>query len=400
MNKKIEKLLLLTLIFVLLIGGSTIFNTNILSSIALQACESITSCDEEAAALGEEKKKLEEQLKDLQSQQDDLNAEMALLQQRVKVTEEELATIEHSIDVLLVEMARLETEIAQKEEDVSTLLRQQQKETNSNLYLTMLLSASSLSEFITKVNAVDTINNSKQKYIVSLQEDKNKLAEAHVQLNEKKIQVEENKAEYSRLLGAVDATLKKLREQAANTVDKIGDIEMSEDEINRQRRIVEGANRGGSGGAVGVPSADGWYLPAATGWLTCEIHCYADHIGTDFGMPIGTSVYAIADGVVVHTKYSTARTGYGTMITIAHNINGVPHISIYGHLSGINVQEGQVVSGGQLIGQSGNTGASTGPHLHVEIIHSTNVFVDKSFRRTHVVDARDVLPKPSPDWRW
>jgi len=85
------------------------------------------------------------------------------------------------------------------------------------------------------------------------------------------------------------------------------------------------------------------------------------HAGTDMAGPIGTPIYAPADGVVVHSGWLS---GYGRLIKIKHEF-GVE--TRYGHLSAIKVREGQRVSRGERIGDMGNSGRSTGPHLHYEI---------------------------------
>jgi murein DD-endopeptidase MepM/ murein hydrolase activator NlpD len=85
------------------------------------------------------------------------------------------------------------------------------------------------------------------------------------------------------------------------------------------------------------------------------------HAGTDFAAPIGTPVYATADGVVTHAGWLS---GYGRLIKIQHEF-GIE--TRYGHLNAIRVQVGQRVSRGERIGDMGNSGRSTGPHLHYEV---------------------------------
>ena len=85
------------------------------------------------------------------------------------------------------------------------------------------------------------------------------------------------------------------------------------------------------------------------------------HAGTDFAAPIGTAVYATADGVVTEAGWSS---GYGRLIKIQHEF-GIE--TRYGHLNAIRVQVGQRVSRGDRIGDMGNSGHSTGPHLHYEV---------------------------------
>ncbi len=85
------------------------------------------------------------------------------------------------------------------------------------------------------------------------------------------------------------------------------------------------------------------------------------HAGTDFAAPIGTPVYATADGVVTSAGWSS---GYGRLIKIQHEF-GIE--TRYAHLNAIRVQVGQRVSRGERIGDMGNSGRSTGPHLHYEV---------------------------------
>jgi len=84
------------------------------------------------------------------------------------------------------------------------------------------------------------------------------------------------------------------------------------------------------------------------------------HQGIDVSLPTGTPLYAVFDGKV---RVSTAMHGYGNLIIIRHN-NGME--TFYGHMSRRDVNPGDIVRAGDVIGLSGNTGRSTGPHLHFE----------------------------------
>jgi murein DD-endopeptidase MepM/ murein hydrolase activator NlpD len=86
------------------------------------------------------------------------------------------------------------------------------------------------------------------------------------------------------------------------------------------------------------------------------------HTGIDFSAPVGTPIYATGDGVVEHLK--NKMTGYGKVMMINH---GFGYESLYAHMSKIFVKPGEKVKRGQIIGYVGNTGRSTGPHLHYEI---------------------------------
>jgi murein DD-endopeptidase MepM/ murein hydrolase activator NlpD len=91
------------------------------------------------------------------------------------------------------------------------------------------------------------------------------------------------------------------------------------------------------------------------------------HTGQDFTAPVGTDIYATGNGVVEKVEFYGR--GYGNNIIINH---GYGYETLYGHLSKINVRQGQKINRGDVIGFVGNTGTSTGPHLHYEVIKNGN----------------------------
>jgi murein DD-endopeptidase MepM/ murein hydrolase activator NlpD len=84
------------------------------------------------------------------------------------------------------------------------------------------------------------------------------------------------------------------------------------------------------------------------------------HTGVDFAVPIGTPVLAVADGTIVNANWGKA---YGNQV-IQKVADGYV---IYAHLNKARVKPGMVVKKGQIVGESGNSGNSTGPHLHLEL---------------------------------
>lgn len=120
-----------------------------------------------------------------------------------------------------------------------------------------------------------------------------------------------------------------------------------------------------------VVSSGSWTSPArgpltsSFGWRMHPIfHTQKQHRGQDIGIPVGTTVVGAAEGVVSHAG---PMGGFGNTVMITHSIDGQIFTSVYAHLSSIGVSSGQHVGKGQFIGNSGNTGNSTGPHLHFEI---------------------------------
>jgi murein DD-endopeptidase MepM/ murein hydrolase activator NlpD len=92
------------------------------------------------------------------------------------------------------------------------------------------------------------------------------------------------------------------------------------------------------------------------GWLP-EIHR-----GVDLGVPTGTEVRAMRSGTV---DFAGVMSGYGNVIVLRHNAHTR---TLYAHLSELRVQEGERVTGSQVIGLSGASGDVTGPHLHFEVL--------------------------------
>jgi murein DD-endopeptidase MepM/ murein hydrolase activator NlpD len=91
------------------------------------------------------------------------------------------------------------------------------------------------------------------------------------------------------------------------------------------------------------------------------------HKGLDFTCPVGAEIHATGDGKVI--KVTKKRWGYGYHIIIDH---GFGYQTLYAHLSDFKVKVGQKVKRGQVIGLVGNTGKSTGPHLHYEVHYKGN----------------------------
>jgi murein DD-endopeptidase MepM/ murein hydrolase activator NlpD len=120
---------------------------------------------------------------------------------------------------------------------------------------------------------------------------------------------------------------------------------------------------------VKVTSGGGWLsYPAPGAVKTQGIHGYN---AVDLAASVGTPIRAAAAGEVIVSKNSGWNGGYGQYIVIRHS-NGAQ--TLYGHLSANSVGVGAYVSQGEVIGLMGNTGKSTGPHLHFEVRGATNPF--------------------------
>jgi murein DD-endopeptidase MepM/ murein hydrolase activator NlpD len=156
---------------------------------------------------------------------------------------------------------------------------------------------------------------------------------------------------------------------------------------DRQKQVADRASRSDPRGtSIAVsqqPGQDLWQLPIRGNYAISSVfgpRWGVLHPGTDLAVPEGTPVYAANAGTVILCRWNG---GYGNNVMIQHD-DGV--VSVYGHGSRLLCKEGQQVRAGDLIMLSGNTGFSTGPHLHFELRRDNKPFDAVPFMRQHGVD--------------
>lgn len=123
-----------------------------------------------------------------------------------------------------------------------------------------------------------------------------------------------------------------------------------------------------SGVIASGSGSSGFTHPLPSARRTQGIHGYN---GVDFGALVGASIRAAAGGTVVVSRSGGYNGGYGQYVVIKHS-NGVQ--TLYAHMSQNNVSVGESVTAGEVVGLVGNTGRSTGPHLHFEVRGARNPF--------------------------
>lgn len=345
-----------------------------------------------------------------QSTQEKIIAQLEQIGTKINATNQEIAVVEldikianEEISVLEEDIATLENKIEQRDALLQERARAMQTGGTVN-YLDVLLGANSFVDFIDRFSAVNTLMEADRNIMREQKEDKEKLEVQKAELVVKKENLEANKAQLEKLMASLKAQkaekdklvdeLEKeearLRAQKSDLQEKYDDaIELSKEAeqkiIAEQRRLAEVArqkaleaaknknnNNGGYAGNGNLPSvaAGTWTRPAAgrftSGFGGRDIGPIGskNHLGIDIANSIGTPVVAAADGVV---SYAGTMNGYGNVVMVTHSINGQIFTTVYAHLSGFNSSVGNSVSKGQQIARMGNTGNSTGPHLHFEI---------------------------------
>jgi murein DD-endopeptidase MepM/ murein hydrolase activator NlpD len=163
-----------------------------------------------------------------------------------------------------------------------------------------------------------------------------------------------------------------------------------------------------------IPFGDGnAYLLSTCGARVADQPETKGHDGYDWRMPEGTPLFAVADGEVLIAGLSTpaqcpplGRTVQALLVALRHvDTNGNVFLSLYGHLSRVDVVAGQTVSDGAAIGLSGNTGCSGTPHLHFGVLRPVPgglyVVIDPYGWHSSSADPWEADPNGAPSvWLW
>ena len=199
---------------------------------------------------------------------------------------------------------------------------------------------------------------------------------------QKKIAIQNKEKELNVKQINLQAEIGKLSSQIATLSREQGDIEdgIKKSEAQVKALIDDGCDMDETVDACytrlrTLPSDTSFWRPLASssisslyGWRSYWIGntYYEDfHYGLDMRASIGTPVYAVANGTVASKMYWD---GTGYSLYIYHKVNGVKYTSVYEHLNSYNVSVNQNVTKDTIVAYSGNTGVSSGPHLHLSIL--------------------------------
>ncbi|HAS80582.1 TPA: hypothetical protein DD445_00470 [Candidatus Nomurabacteria bacterium] len=200
---------------------------------------------------------------------------------------------------------------------------------------------------------------------------KNELITLKSKLNDQKKIVEQNTKEKNKLLTQTKNSETSYQKLLKDRLAKKEAFEKEVEGYESQIKFILNPSLLPQKGVLSWP-LDYVYITQLFGVTKDSKRLYASgsHSGVDFRASIGTPVKSVADGVVVgvgDTDKTCPYASFGKFIFIKHN-NGLS--TTYGHLSLIKVSEGQKIKRGDIIGYSGNTGHTTGPHLHLTVYAS------------------------------
>ncbi len=354
-----------------------------------------------------------------QAQDEDLTNQLSNIQQQItneanKKSEaektigtvyEQLHAIQRDLDTATAELKQVQAERIQLDKDI-TKTEAELKEAQARLqsrekvfykrvrdiyingrlsYLDVVVGSKDFSDFANRMEMLKRILQSDMDLINTIKSEREEIASKKAKLEEdraKVLELEKVAQEKQNVINQKKAERQAVLERAMNDRDTAerayNELMASSASITAmlQQRAAERAaaaaaaasQGGGGGGATWVQGSGQLAAPVVApitsdfGWRIHPIYGTRRlHAGTDFGVDEGTPVHAADGGVVVEAGWVS---GYGYTVIIDHG-NGMS--TLYAHNSEVAVSPGQTVSKGQVVSYSGNTGGSTGPHLHFEV---------------------------------
>lgn len=405
--KKRRILFLIILCLILFVQVEDVYASNAETILenATQNIEDIEQSIEEAeqleSELEAEQKKTEAMAKELDSQIAAYNKELVDIQEQIVETYSAIKETE-------IDLAIATGNQDKQYHDMKMRIRYIYENSTTNEIYELLMIAKSMRDFLNKLEYAQQITNydrerleEYQLVVQEVQDVKKQLEIEENRLVALQFQVEKKQSKVQELLQEAELTIEELKESIGDN-GAILEALMEEAEIERLRQIeaqeaiaaakkaeeeaakaaaaattnqsnqgtnysTAGADLVSGSGIFAHPIPEAKYISSPFGYRYYpNPNVPTLHKGTDFAAYTGTPVYAVLDGKVTISKYSTSA---GYYISIDHG-NGI--VTLYMHNSVLFVKSGDTVGRGQNIALSGNTGSSSGPHLHFQVMYNGN----------------------------
>lgn len=339
------------------------------------------------------------EIHDIHSQMTKAMSEVSTLTSQISEYESQIIEMETKIEDLNLQIGEKQKNIEEQQvkyDEQQQLLNKRlvaMYQSGSTSYLDMLLSSSSLTDFISKYYLIEELAEYDTELLEKIQAlktqietEKKDLETAKKDIESTKYSIELNKKSIEDLAKQKQTKVASLSAEEKKLQNELDDFEDDKKQIEKELAAIAAQNRrnsSSSGGStvnysvVSNPSTSGYICPIAgrsKSDITCGFYGYSNHNGVDFarnskGAVQGVPVLAAKSGVVV-TSMAKIRGGsyysYGEYIVIDHQ-DGT--MTLYAHMQpgSRTVNKGDYVSQGQQIGNVGMTGNATGYHLHFEV---------------------------------
>ena len=339
----------------------------------------------DAKDLTAQRKALEEKLAALSDDKAEVMKKKELLDDQIAVQVSEIRNVESQISTYEDLIAQTQAELAdaqQKEEiqyDLFCKRVRAMEEEGTVSYWSVLFKADSFTDLLDRLDAVNEVMDADQAVIDRLEALQDEISQKEAELQESKAGAEAARAD----LVSKKSALEKQRAEAnqliaqlaANESETEAEIDGMEEEEERIQQEIQELSRKlaaqqAAAGQSNRSNPGGYIWPVDSRYITSTMGGRAspggigstNHKGTDIGRVGYTSpIYAAKSGTVIVSQRSRS---YGNYVVISH---GSGNTTLYGHMSSRKVEVGQYVNQGDVIGITGSTGNSTGPHLHFEI---------------------------------
>lgn len=321
----------------------------------------------------EQKQEVSQEKQTVQQQVDDLN-------NKISNYENQIGDLDNKISSLNTKIDEAQEKINQKQEDYSKQQELLKKrlvvtyESGETSFLDVILSSRNLSELISNYYLVAEIAEADANLIKKIETEKSKYV-SQLSSEEQSLQqeIDDLTRDNQQILNDIKSAQAKYQKQLEELANKKKQNESKKNNqgssSNNSGNSGNSGNQGGNsnlGGSTPSSNPNGFIRPVSGGTISCNGYYSSGkfHGAIDYAVNIGTPVYAADDGVVLTVK--SLATSYGTYVVIQHT-NGLQTWYAHGTPGSVTVSPGQIVSQGQVIMKSGNTGNSGGPHLHFEV---------------------------------
>ena len=350
--------------------------------------EDIDALKGDAADLKDQRKELEAQLKTLANDKSTAIARKNLLDQQIANTTAQISNVEQQIAQYDQLIAQKEEELRQEEEEEEEQYAlfcrrvRAMEEQGTISYWSVLFKADSFTDLLSRMDFINEIMEADQRVIDDLKAMQVRIEEAKTSLEgsrteaqaarddlaDKKKELDAQRAEANKVIQQIAAAA----EETEATLDEMeAEQEKIQKEIERLNRELQAqlaaegkSNQSNPGGYIWP--VDSRYITSTVGGRTSPGGIGStNHQGTDIGrVGYTSSIYAAKAGTVIVSQRSSS---YGEYVVISH---GSGNTTLYAHMSSRKVSVGQYVNQGGVIGITGSTGNSTGPHLHFEVVEN------------------------------
>ncbi len=322
----------------------------------------------------EDKKEITTQKNSVLKEIEKLDIQISDYEDEISELNKEINSLEKKISTNETEIKRLEKEYQEKEEAfIERLVAIYQS--GETTYLDLLLSADNVVDFISNYYMVEQLAEADQAMMDAIENQQLKIEKAKADLEEEQLEVKQSRSKVQAKSISLNNT-KSTKQAKVNSLTaeekKVqANIDKFNEEIKKAEKEIQEALKNSSGYVGSFSGTLSWPVSTSSLYWNVITSGYGkrdqptagastNHKALDIGVRY-VNVYAPADGYVVT---ASKQSGYGNFIMIKHSNN---LYTCYGHLSQYKVSTGQTVKRGQVIAVSGNTGVTTGPHLHFEV---------------------------------